>query len=201
MKHLRFPLRVGLLAALLLTVSACETKPAPASVGGTVSAPDLKFMSLDGAEIRLSDMRGKVILLNFWATWCPPCRVELPHFEELYQAYKADDLVVVGVSMDAGAPELVRRFVKQFGLTYPVTIEPAQKMEAIWAPIEGIPTVDGFGEGPPVIANGSIALMPTTFIIDRTGKIYEKHVGPRTREQLEPKLRMLMGKEDQVAGT
>ncbi len=184
---------------LALLVASCGDAGDETDRVGTIAAPDVTLHYLDGQDVRLSALRGNVVVLNFWATWCPPCRVELPHFEELHRAYKNDGLVVVGVSMDAGGRDYVKRFVAKIGLTYPIALEPVDKMERIWSRVEAIPTIDGFGHEPPVVADGSIALMPTTFLIDRTGMIYEKHVGPRTREQLEPKLRVLMGMEAHVA--
>ncbi len=199
MRHRGFFHHLPHTLVFLAILSGCGGTRNESGRAGTVAAPDMMLNYIDGQGTQLSSLRGKVVVLNFWATWCPPCRVELPHFEALYQAYKADGLVVVGVSMDSGGSDFVRRFVADFGLTYPIAIEPASEMERIWSKIEAIPTVDGFGNEPTGVANGSIALMPTTFIIDRSGMIYEKHVGARTREQLEPKLRMLMGKEDVVA--
>lgn len=179
-----------LFAISIVGLSACGK---PAGVG--IPAPEMTLSYLDGRQEQLSDLQGKVVLLNFWATWCPPCRVELPHLQDLYQAYQDDGLVVVGVSMDVGDPGLVERFLEQRGLTYPVAIGAPAEMEAIWSRVRSIATVDGFGEETPVPANGSVALMPTTFIINREGMIHEKHVGPRTREQIEPRLRVLMGLE------
>ena len=184
--------------ALLTLVAGCGGAGNASGRAGTVAAPEMTLNYIDGREVALSSLKGHVVLLNFWATWCPPCWVELPHFQELHRAYKDDGLAVVGVSMDAGGPDYVRRFVSAFGLTYPIALEPASEMEHIWSKVEAIPTIDAIGREPS-FADGSVLLLPTTFIIDRSGMIYEKHVGSRTREQLEPKLRMLMGKEDRVA--
>ena len=188
---------VGALALIILTTTCGDSERHPGHLG-TVAAPDMTLHYLDGRDGELSSLKGRVVLLNFWATWCPPCRTELPHFQDLYQTYKDDGLVVVGVSMDKGGSEFVKRFVDEVGLTYPIAMGPAAEMERIWSRIESVPTVTGFGHEPPGVANGSVAMMPTTFIIDRAGMIYEKHVGPRTRAQLEPKLRMLMGKEEHL---
>ena len=199
MKRRCFFRTITLSVALFVLVAGCGESGNETARVGTVAAPEMTLHFIDGRDVQLSDLRGKVVVLNFWTTWCPPCRVELPHFEDLYQAYKDEGLIVVGISMDAGGWEVVSRFVAAVGLTYPIALGPPDEMERIWSRVESIPTIDGFGSEPPVAADGSVALMPTTFIIDRFGMIYEKHVGSRTREQLEPRLRMLMGKEDHVA--
>ncbi len=154
---------------------------------------------LDGSTAPLSDLEGKVVLLNFWATWCPPCKQELPHFEALHQAYEGEGLAVVGVSMDQAGVDYVRTFSEEVGITYPIAMAPFEEMEKIWARIESIPTVHGFGDEAPALSNGSVQMMPTTFVIDRSGKIYRKHVGPRDRETLEPELRMLLGIREPLA--
>jgi peroxiredoxin len=166
---------------------------------GEIAAPEMTLAYLDGSRAQLSDLKGKVVLLNFWATWCPPCREELPHFEALYQAYGDQGLAVVGVSMDQAGDEYVRKFSEEIGITYPIAIGSFEEMEKIWGKIESIPTVHGFGGEKPAKSNGSVQMMPTTFVIDREGRIYRKHVGPRDRETLEPELRFLMGMEDPLA--
>ena len=96
--------------ALLTLVAGCGGAGNASGRAGTVAAPEMTLNYIDGREVALSSLKGHVVLLNFWATWCPPCRVELPHFQELHRAYKDDGLAVVGVSMDAGGPDYVRRF-------------------------------------------------------------------------------------------
>ncbi|MEE2752770.1 MAG: TlpA disulfide reductase family protein [Candidatus Latescibacterota bacterium] len=152
----------------------------------------MNMVFLDGSVSRLADLEGKVVLLNFWATWCPPCRQELPHFEALHQTYKDQGLSVIGVSMDQAGTDYVSKFVHDAGLSYPITVGSFEEMENIWSEVEAIPTVHGVGDKPSVLSNGSVQMIPTTFLIDRMGKIYRKHVGPRDRETLEPDLRVLM---------
>src|SRR3974390_2633012 len=84
-------------------------------------APVFTLPQLNGADLRLSAYRGKIVLLDFWATWCDPCRDEIPHFVELQDKYGADGLQIIGVSMDDG-PEPVRAFYQQFHLNYPVVM-------------------------------------------------------------------------------
>ena len=111
-------------------------------------APDWKLKNLEGKTVELSEFRGKVVILDFWATWCIPCRVEIPRFVELQKQYADKGPVVIGVSLDEQGPEVVKKFVKQFGVNYPVVIGNEKIADAYG--IEGL---------------------PTTFVIDRHGRI------------------------------
>jgi peroxiredoxin len=181
------------LLILVFALIACEGESKPSATGSGVRAPEMSLTFLDGTTTSLSKLEGKVVLLNFWATWCLPCKQELPHFEALHRAYQKEGLVVVGVSMDQAEPAYVQTFVNDAGLTYRVAMAPFEEIEKVWTTIEGISTVHGFGDEAPTVANGSVQMMPTTFIIDRSGQIVRKHFGPRDRETLEPELRNLMG--------
>jgi peroxiredoxin len=118
------------------------------------AAPDFSLPELNGQQLQLSSYRGKVVLLDFWATWCDPCREETPHFVELQDKYGGQGLQIIGVSMDDG-PEPVREFYRQFRMNYPVVMGNAK-----------------IGE----LYNGVLGL-PIAFVIDRDGRIYAKHVG------------------------
>src|SRR3989440_4751 len=100
-----------------------HSQAAASSVGDDTPlepAPDFELKSLDGRAVKLSDFRGRVVVLNFWATWCAPCRVETPWLVDLYRQYKEQGLEVVGVSMDDGNQEHVAEFVKEMGINYTV---------------------------------------------------------------------------------
>ena len=189
-----------LIATIAIGILGCESAQDTSTESlGEITAPEMMLAYVDGSTATLSDLEGKVVLLNFWATWCPPCKQELPHFEALHQAYEGEGLAVVGVSMDQAGVDYVRTFSEEVGITYPIAMAPFEGMEKIWARNESIQTVHGFGDEAPALSNGSVQMMPTTFVIDRSGKIYRKHVGPRDRETLEPELRMLLGIREPLA--
>ncbi|GMQ86892.1 MAG: TlpA disulfide reductase family protein [Gammaproteobacteria bacterium] len=117
--------RFGVLVLLLplaFTGHATEARPRAELkvVKHPIPASDFYLRDLNSKLVRLSDFRGKVVLLNFWATWCPPCRKEMPSMQQLYQAYKDKGLEIVAVSVDTTSPGEVRAFVEELGLTFPV---------------------------------------------------------------------------------
>jgi len=122
-------------------------------------APDLTLLNLEGQEVSLSDFRGKLVLVNFWATWCSPCRQELPAIQAQYES--TDDLVVLGVNFQEGADE-VRPFVTEAGLTFPVLLDETGRATLIYR-VRGL---------------------PTSFLVDADGLIAAVHVGPMTARQL-----------------
>ncbi len=125
------------------------------------TATDFSWYNGEGKKISLADLRGKTVLINFWATWCPPCKAELPDIEALSKQYSSKGLVVVGVSEDAGKDLLqnVSNFVSQHGLTYQIVIDN-----------------NGIAD-----AYGNINAIPTSFIVNKSGKIVQKWVGLRDK--------------------
>ncbi len=118
-------------------------------------APDFTLKNLDGDEVRLSDYRGKIVFVNFWATWCGPCRQEVPVFIELQEKFGKDKLVILGISVDRGDLSVVPKFSEQFGINYEVLYH-----------------------SPQVVASyGGINSIPTTFIIDGDGNIRDGRMG------------------------
>lgn len=117
-------------------------------------APNFTLPLIDGGQLQLSSFRGKVVLLDFWATWCVPCREETPHFVELQQKYGAQGLQIIGVSMD-DSPDPVHTFYQQFHVNYPVVM----------------------GTADVGAAYGGVLGLPIAFLIDREGRIYAKHMG------------------------
>jgi cytochrome c biogenesis protein CcmG/thiol:disulfide interchange protein DsbE len=121
---------------------------------GHALAPEFSLPDLNGGHLELSSYRGKVVLLDFWATWCNPCRDEVPHFSELQGKYGDQGLQIIGISMDDG-PEPVRKFAQTYKMTYPVVMGNAEIGEAY----------------------GGILGLPIAFLIGRDGRIYAKHTG------------------------
>lgn len=126
--------------------TASSTQPRP--------APDFTLPQFAGPPLKLSDYRGKVVLLDFWATWCEPCRVETPHFVEMQDKYGSQGLQIIGVSMD-DSPDPVPAFYKQFKMNYPVVMGNAKIGEEY----------------------GGVLGLPIAFLIDREGLIRKKHMG------------------------
>src|SRR5258708_29582955 len=125
-------------------------------------ARDFSVESLEGKTMRLSDFRGKAVLLNFWATWCGPCKIEMPWFIELQQKYGSQGLQVVGVAMDDASKEDIAKFAKNMGVNYPVLIG----KEAVGDSYGGIPA------------------LPETFFIGRDGKVVDKILGLKGKREI-----------------
>jgi peroxiredoxin len=126
-------------------------------VGERLPAPDFTLSTPSGASLSLTELRGKVVLLNFWATWCVPCRKEMPAIEALYQRYKDRGLEVVAISLDKLAAAPVEAFVQEVGVTYRVALDPT------WA------TARTYG----------VRGLPATFLLDRAGNVVMRELGER----------------------
>ena len=166
------------LASRVLMVLACAALPADAATAAGMpaagmedparaldlikpnrqqQAKDFNVAALEGGQLRLADLRGKVVFLNLWATWCPPCKEEMPAMERLWQRYKGQGLVVIALSMDSAGVTVVKPFIEQAKYTYRVGLDP--KMEI--AQLYGARSV------------------PSTFIIDRKGALRAIALGSR----------------------
>lgn len=126
-------------------------------------APDFKLKDADGKVVQLSDYRGKVVLLNFWATWCGPCKMEIPWFIDFERAKKDKGFEVLGVSMDEDGWNAVRPYVAEMHVNYRVVIGDDR-------------TADSYG---------GLEALPTTFVLDRQGRVASTHIGVPTKKELE----------------
>jgi peroxiredoxin len=148
-----------------------RTKDAPATPHKSEGAAnlDLTFKDMNGGEVRLADYKGRVILVNVWATWCGPCELEIPELVEAYAKYKDKGVVILGVSLDDSA-ETLRAYAPKKQMTYPLLL---------WE--------DAFED-----AYGPIVGVPITFFIGRDGTISRRHFGPVTKEALDREIKALL---------
>jgi len=176
-------------------LSACQPEPPAPRIAAQPAvlpaAPDMAMQLLDDASVRLSDYEGQVVVVNFWGTWCPPCRMEIPHFVDLYEAYAAQNVAVIGVALNESGPESVRAFRDRHGITYPIALGSATDLNRLWSSVQGITTYRGTS-GEALLEAGVIREIPTTFIINPAGQVVEKHVGYRERRHLEPVILRLL---------
>lgn len=143
-------------------------KPATTTNANAQPAPDVQFAKLDGGNLRLAELRGRVVVLNFWATWCIPCRAEIPALSAMQKTMEGEGLTVVGVSYD-DTPELIQEFQKDLKQDYTVVLG-----------------------GKDVGAQLPASPLPTTYIIDRQGQIREKFIGERSQAAFEAVIKPLL---------
>jgi peroxiredoxin len=137
--------------------------PDPSSVAGPIAsphpgfaAPDFELETLDGERLRLSNLKGKVVVVNLWATWCPPCRAEMPALQDLYDKHRDEGLLVVAVNAtDQDSAAAARRFVAERGLTFPVALDPQGEASRQYA----------------------LQALPSTFVVDREGVVQQVLMG------------------------
>ena len=173
---------VAVVAAAMLYVgfhmARRSTGPeAPPILGKSTPAPDFTLEKLDGGNLKLSDLRGKAVLLNFWATWCGPCKIETPWLVEMQNQYGAQGLQVVGVAMDDSGKDEIAKFAKDMGVNYPVLLG----KEAVGDEYGGVPG------------------LPESFFIGRDGKIVDKIIGLRGKADIEDSIKKALN--TQSAGT
>jgi thiol-disulfide isomerase/thioredoxin len=174
-------------AAFLLGFTACGPKkdkeaPAPkvsaapeaaksiAALPTLGPAPSWQLKDLNGNVVSSEQFKGKVVVVDFWATWCGPCRQEIPGYVELAKKYEKQGLVIVGVSLDQAGPEVVKAFGQRYGVSYPLVM----------------------GDDEVQAKFGGMEAIPTTFLIDRTGNVRDKKVGVEPTEDYEKKIASLL---------
>jgi thiol-disulfide isomerase/thioredoxin len=169
---------VAVAIILILGVRRVHRTPVPKTAGAAQqdkTAPDFALESLDGKTVHLSDFRGKAVLLNFWATWCEPCKIEMPWFVELQEQYGPDGLQIVGVSMDDEGPQEVAKFAKTMGVDYPILVGKESQTDAVAS------------------LYGGVQFLPVSIYIDREGKIVDKIFGLKGRSEIEDAIKKALG--------
>jgi cytochrome c biogenesis protein CcmG/thiol:disulfide interchange protein DsbE len=169
------------LAALILSgilvLGACsgnagpeESASASESARERKPAPDFTLKDGNGQDVSLADFRGKVVLLNFWATWCGPCRIEMPWFVEFQRQYKDQGFTVVAVSLDDEGWDVIRPFAEEMKLNFPVLLGNDEVAERF----------------------GGVAALPTTLIIDKEGRVFNTHMGLASKGDYENEIKQLL---------
>ncbi|MBU1061401.1 MAG: TlpA family protein disulfide reductase [Candidatus Omnitrophica bacterium] len=163
----------GIIAAIFTVAKLRETfleKPGVTKPVSLKRAPDFTLFDMEGRQKKLSDFEDKVIILDFWATWCPPCKAEIPHFIALYDEYKDEGLEIIGVVLDKDAENSIGYFAKEYGINYTILL------------------------GNRVVTDlyGGIVSIPTTFVIDRDGRIRKRYIGYRDKEVFKKDIKELL---------
>jgi peroxiredoxin len=141
----------------------------PPKTGGN-PAPAFTLQDLNGNNVSLADFKGKVVILDFWATWCPPCIKEIPDFIDLYDQYKDKGFAMVGISLDQAGIGVVKSFVEKYKVNYPILMADGQIHNKY----------------------GGITGIPTTFVIDPEGNIRQKYIGYRDKDVFEADIKALL---------
>jgi cytochrome c biogenesis protein CcmG/thiol:disulfide interchange protein DsbE len=133
-------------------------------------APDFELKTLDGKKVKLSELRGKAVVVNFWATWCGPCKLEMPWLVDLQTKYADKGLVILGLSVDEGSSDKIASFAKDMGVNYPV-LRSTDEVSNLYGGIDGL---------------------PTTFYVGRDGKVIEQAAGLVSKDVIEDGIRLAL---------
>jgi len=159
-----------LILFVLTLLTGCLSANQSSKQEGQASYKDFTLKDLSGNEVSLSDFAGKVIVLNFWATWCPPCRTEIPDFVEIYNKYKDMGVVFLGVSLDEDR-EALEKFIYDYKINYPIVLD---------------------NQDDNVAVNWGVNAIPTTFFLDSNGNVVGSQVGQMSKSRLETVIKSLV---------
>jgi thiol-disulfide isomerase/thioredoxin len=151
---------------LIVPLAACKPQSEPVAQTPPKAAPAWKLKDVEGQLVDSAQFQGKVVVIDFWATWCAPCRSEIPGYVALQEKYGKDGLAIVGISLDSQGPEVVQQFMVQNHMNYPVVM----------------------GDEAVTAAFGGVEVIPTTFIVDRQGNIRDQKVGAEKLAAFEQRL-------------
>jgi peroxiredoxin len=141
-----------------VAVFAWQRPPSGPALRPGTRAPDFTLPLLEGGSVSLADLRGKVVFVNFWATWCPPCKAEAPSLERLHQALRAEGFEVLGISIDAAdAGPAIEAFKRELAVSFPIPLDPQKRVYEAYR----------------------VAAVPETFLVDPSGQVLERFVGPQ----------------------
>ena len=174
MRQTRFAAALVIAGFAAWPLAAAELKPS-----GGRQAVSFQLKDLSGTSHRLADYRGQVVLVNFWATWCPPCRIEMPGFQRVYEDRRDEGFVVVGISTDQAGVGVVREFLAKRDITFPVAMATGQVVQDF----------------------GGVRALPTSFLIDREGRIRQEVKGFFAEPALRMAVRHLLAEGASTAAT
>ena len=152
--------------------SPASAPEAPTTLSKPASVPDFSLPSLNGEKLNMSDYKGMVVLINFWATWCGPCRYEIPDLIELQEEFGPDKFTILGISEDDGDIEMVKEFVKETNINYPIALDT---------------------DGRVAEAFGGVYALPATFVVDQAGRISHRTYGIFPAEAFKSDLKTMLG--------
>lgn len=147
-----------LCSSFLLVSCGDQNSSQPQTTAGAEKgqlAPDFSLMDMQGQKVSLADFKGKVVILNFWATWCSPCREEMPSMEMLYRKYKDQGLVILAVNVEKDAAKIVKNFLQRTPYTFPILLDDKAEVQSLY----------------------KVFRFPETFVIDRSGNVVETVTG------------------------